>query len=175
MFGKLFKRRGEDIAAAGLYTECLKQSRLPAFYGAGKVDDSYNGRIDLLTLHMTVIMAAAQKFGDEGRQLNQALYDVMVQDFNIAMREEGLADTGISRRIKPMISLFFERTKAYTQALHGEASLTETIKSNLLPDGDDDFTRALSDYIAQSYAGVDAMELPALKSRQVSFAPFIAG
>ena len=173
MFGKLFKRRGEDIAAAGLYTQCLKQSRLPVFYGAGKVDDSYNGRIDLLTLHMTVIMAAAQKFGAEGRQLNQALYDVMVQDFNIAMREEGLADTGISRRIKPMISLFFERTKAYTQALHGETALGPVIKNNLLQESANAaFASALTDYIAASYKAADGLTFEALKSGHIAFAPF---
>ena len=173
MFGKLFKRRGEDIAAAGLYTQCLKQSRLRVFYGGGKVDDSYSGRIDLLTLHMTVIMAAAQKFGAEGRQLNQALYDVMVQDFNIAMREEGLADTGIARRIKPMVSLFLERNKTYTESLlSGEALEPVLAKTILADEADVAFTAALAQYVKSSYEAVKTLDIKALKTGQITFAPF---
>lgn len=172
MFGKLFKRRGEDIAAATLYTKCLKQARLPGFYGEGKVADTYDGRIDLLTLHMTLIMAAARKFGKDGTQLNQAMYDIMVQDFNIAMREEGIADTGISRRIKPMISLFLVRTKAYTDALLGEADLETVLKETLLDEADSDFTAAVTAYAKETFAQIQTLDLPVLNSGQVSFAPF---
>ncbi len=173
MFGKLFKRRGEDISAAKLYSACLAQSRTPAFYGPGKVTDNYDGRIDLLTLHLTAIMAAARQFGDEGAQLNQALYDVMIQDFNIAMREEGLADTGIARRIKPMVMLFLGRTKAYTEAFLGEADIGAVLKETLLPeDVGVGFSDSIAAYAAQSYETIKALDFDVLKSGQVSFAPF---
>lgn len=172
MFGKLFKRRDEDVAAASLYTLCLKQSRLPVFYGAGKVPDSYDGRIDLLTLHMTTIMAAARKFDAKGTQLNQALYDIMVQDFNIAMREEGLADTGISRRIKPMISMFLERTRDYTGALLGEADMAEALRARLLEDGEAAFVSDLAGYAKDAYADIAALDFDALKAGQFSFPDF---
>lgn len=175
MFGKLFKRRSEDISAATLYTTSLKQAREPAFYGQGRVADSYDGRIDLLTLHMTLIMAAARKFGAQGEQLNQAMYDVMIQDFEIAMREEGIADTGISRRIKPMVSLFLERTKAYTGALLGEADLQSVLQETLLADADSGFTDNVATYAKDAFAQINALDFTALKSGQVAFAAFYAG
>ena len=173
MFGKLFKRRSEDISAAELYTKCLKQARLPAFYGPGKVADSYDGRIDLLTLHMTIVMTVGRKHGQEGAMLNQAMYDIMIQDFEIAMRGEGIADTGISRRIKPMVGLFLERTKLYTAALESGEGLQEALGEHLLAGkGDSAFLDNLTAYIAQSHADAHADGIDALKSGHITFAPF---
>lgn len=170
MFKRLFKRRDEDVSAAQLYTACLKQSRQPEFFGQGRVVDSYDGRIDLLTLHMTLIMAACRKFGAEGEQLNQALYDVMIEDFNIALREEGLADTGIARRIKPMVSLFLDRTKSYTEALLSGEALAPVFSKAILNESDDsNFTDLLSTYTLQNFKRIDAMEFEAIQSGKVTF------
>lgn len=170
MFKRLFKRRDEDVSAATLYTACLKQSRQPAFYGKGRVEDSYDGRIDLLTLHMTLIMTACRKFGAEGEQLNQALYDVMVQDFNIAMREEGIADTGIARRIKPMVSLFLDRTKTYTEALLSGETLKPVFSNTVLKESrDSKFADVLAAYAKQNFKRIDALEFEVVKSGKVTF------
>ena len=50
-------------------------------------------------------------------RLSQALYDVMIADFDVALREEGLSDTGVARRIKPLAKMFFSRAKAYADVL----------------------------------------------------------
>ena len=81
----------------------------------------------MLTLHISAILSALNKFGQNGERLGQALFDEMKDDFEIALREEALSDASVKKRIQPMISLFYDRVKKYAEALHQpnpEAALT---------------------------------------------------
>ncbi|MEE9346660.1 MAG: ubiquinol-cytochrome C chaperone family protein [Robiginitomaculum sp.] len=168
----LFKRRAEDVSAANLYSACLSQSRLPEFYRSIGVADSYDGRVDLLTLHLTFIMKAARKFGAAGEQLSQALYDVMVEDFNIAMREEGLSDTGIKRRIKPMLALFYARAKVYMAALESGDDLQALMSQTLLADaGSSKGAAVMADYMGRADLLIDAMNEKQLRAGKIKFPP----
>lgn len=118
---KLFGR--EDAArrdAREIYAKLMVQSRNPAFYGPARVEDSYDGRIDVLTLHIAGILSALNKHGENGERLGQALFDEMKDDFEIALREEALSDASVKKQITPMIALFYDRVKAYAEALNKE-------------------------------------------------------
>jgi hypothetical protein len=69
---------------------------------------------------MAIVLNALRGYDINGKLLSQALFDVMRDDFEIAMREEGLSDTGIKRRIKPMMQLFYTRVKAYVEAIEAD-------------------------------------------------------
>ena len=98
----------------------MKQSRAQQFYGEDRLPDTYEGRVEVLTLHMSVIMARLNDFGESGEILKQALFDVMVYDFDDALRNEGLSDSGVSRRIKAIVRLFYTRLKSITHGLHAK-------------------------------------------------------
>lgn len=114
--------------AEQVYTKLMALSRQAAFYGAGAYPDNYDGRIDVLTLHMAVTLEALRSHGEQGERLAQALFDYMKDDFEIALREEGLSDTGVAKRIKPMIRLFYTRVKDYTEALRDGNSEEVAVK-----------------------------------------------
>lgn len=156
LFSKLFGRRDAALDDAGLiYNQLMIQARQTEFYGEGKVTDSYDGRIDLLTLHIAPIMHRLQSLGPQGELLSQGLYDVMRDDFEIALREEGLSDTGVKKRIKPIVNLFFTQVKAYANQLDKGASLTSTFKPSLLEDSGTAFAASLSDYITRFRAELE--------------------
>ena len=106
--------------ARRIYAKLMSQSRLPEFYGEGRFADNYDGRIDVLTLHIAAILSRLNKFGENGERLGQALFDEMKDDFEIALREEALSDASVKKRIQPMISLFYDRVKKYAEALNQE-------------------------------------------------------
>lgn len=118
---RLFGR--EDAAtrdARRIYAKLMAQSRTPEFYGEGWFADSYDGRIDVLTLHIAAILSNLNRYGENGERLGQALFDEMKDDFEIALREEALSDASVKKRIQPMISLFYDRVKKYAEALNQE-------------------------------------------------------
>ena len=116
---RLFGR--EDAAtkdARRIYAKLMSQSRLPMFYSEGRFADNYDGRIDVLTLHIAAVLSNLNRFGENGERLGQALFDEMKDDFEIALREEALSDGSVKKRIQPMISLFYDRVKKYAEALN---------------------------------------------------------
>jgi len=152
-FSKLLGRKDAAIEDAGrIYSALMRQARQAAFYGEGKAPDNYDGRIDVLTLHIAVVLEALSKHDKQGERLSQAIFDVMRDDFEIAMREEGLSDTGIKRRIKPMMQLFYTRVKSYVEALKVETrinELKEAFDSGLLKESEINFSESLSSYTAE--------------------------
>jgi len=155
--GFLSKLLGRDNTARRdaklIYSKVMDQSRNPAFYGENRAPDNYDGRIDMLTLHLAPIMAALRAHGEQGHLLSQEIYEVMRVDFDIALREEGLTDSSITHRIKPMIALFFTRVKAYTEGLESKApheTLEAALTQGLLKEEDAPaFASALATYLQE--------------------------
>lgn len=126
-------RRGDAARADALrlYSTAMKQARQPEFYGPGRIADNYDGRIDVLTLHLALIIRALNIHGEQGKRLAQAIYEVMRDDWDVALREEGMSDTGVMKRIKPMIRLFYTRLKAYTDGIEA-CSIETALNSGVL-------------------------------------------
>jgi len=170
-FSKLLGRKDPAIEdASRIYKKLMAQARQPEFYGVGKAPDNYDGRIDVLTLHIAVVLNALSGHGEQGERLSQALFDVMRDDFEVAMREEGLSDTGIKRRIKPMMQLFYTRVKSYVESLKSENAQTQfeaSLKTGLLAEQETAFAESLS-----SYAVDFAKNLQDLSLGQVALTEF---
>ena len=152
--GFLSRIFGRDDAATTdarrIYAKLMSQSRLPNFYGEGRFADDYDGRIDVLTLHIAAILSNLNRFGQNGERLGQALFDEMKDDFEIALREEALSDASVKKRIQPMISLFYDRVKKYVEALNQpdakqalELAFSETLHSD---GGVVSFSKAIAAY-----------------------------
>ena len=110
-------RRTEITDAKRIYRKIMAQSRRSEFFTKFTILDSFDGRMEVLYLHLAVVHCQLRAHGETGQKLAQALYDVMIEDFDIALREESITDTGVKRRIKPLAGMFFSRLKAYTNAL----------------------------------------------------------
>ncbi|GLQ19129.1 ubiquinol-cytochrome C chaperone family protein [Algimonas porphyrae] len=172
LFGRLMGRDlPERRDARRIYFRLLEQSRDTDFYGHGKLEDTYDGRIDAIAIHFAVMMERLREEGDDGRLLSQALFDEMKDDFEIALREEGISDTGVKKRIKPMIGHFYDRLKAYSEALQSEAAkerLSEIFDLET-SDSPDDFQRRLSTYMVAWLDNLHQQPMKALTEARFSF------
>jgi cytochrome b pre-mRNA-processing protein 3 len=119
--------RPEIKDAKRIYKKIMIQSRIPDFYGDDLCADTTDGRMEILCLHLSTVMHALRIHGETGAKLNQAIYDVMIDDFDVALREEGLSDTGVARRIKPLAKMFFTRAKQYADAFEVVGSDKDTL------------------------------------------------
>ena len=162
-FSKLLGRNDSAMEDAGrIYSKLMSQARQTNFYGAGKAPDNYDGRIDVLTLHIAVMLETLSSHGEQGERLSQAIFDVMRDDFEIAMREEGLSDTGIKRRIKPMMQLFYTRVKSYVEALKSDDvldQLNRVFETGLLKEEQNGFSKSLSSYAIELSMNLDSLTL----------------
>lgn len=106
---------------AALYGAAAAQARLPAFFTQGGVPDSLDGRFDLLTLHLVLVLRRLDGQGRPAMARRQQLFDLFAADMDRNLREMGVGDTGISRRVKTMGQAFYGRLQAYDQALRAPA------------------------------------------------------
>ena len=81
LFDRLMGRElPERRDARKIYLRLMEQARNPDFFGAGRVADDFDGRIDMIALHLTLMMERLRSEGEDGKLLNQALFDEMKDD-----------------------------------------------------------------------------------------------
>jgi len=169
LFSKILGRnRASQKDAQRIYSAVMHQSRRPEFFGTGKFADNYDGRIDLLTLNLSLIMKRLRDFGENGQLLSQAIYDIMRDDFEISLREEGLSDTGVAKRIKPMIRLFYDRLKAYDAGAK-KAQLRQVFAEKLQVEPESNFINALTHYAEGFYSALNDMTLGDIAQAKFTF------
>ena len=127
----LFRRRqpAEDFAAR-LYARTAERARAPELFEACGIPDTLDGRFDALALHAALMIDRLRREPD-GIALAQAFFDAMFRHLDLTLREIGVQDLGVGRRIKIMAAGFQGRALAYREALAGGAtSLAEVLRRN---------------------------------------------
>ncbi|MHA1598658.1 MAG: ubiquinol-cytochrome C chaperone family protein [Alphaproteobacteria bacterium] len=175
IFAKFFGTSDEQKAVARLYEGIVRQSRDPGLYLHCGAADTTEGRFDMITLHTVLVMRRLKDDGEAARTMSQTLFDHMFADVDMNLRELGVGDMGISRRIKKMISAFYGRLAAYDEALSedGDEALMAALKRNLdQGEGIDDATLArLAAYMRESWVAIQAMDPSRLLVGDVDLAP----
>ena len=161
-----------DPATAELYGACVKAARQPVFYARLGVPDSIDGRFDLVLLHVVLAMLRLQ-----GSGARQKLFDLMFADMERSLREMGVGDMSIGRKMKPMLSGFYGRAEAYKAALAEKTddALTQALSRNLygLAAGEAPHAPAIAAYVRQASASLAAQNDNDLTAGRVSF-PLLA-
>jgi cytochrome b pre-mRNA-processing protein 3 len=128
----LFRRRqpAEEFAAV-LYTRTAERARAAELYEACGIPDTLDGRFDALALHAALVIDRLRQEPD-GEALSQAFFDAMFRHLDLTLREIGVQDLGVGRRIKIMAEGFHGRALAYRAALagNGPTPLAEVLRRN---------------------------------------------
>ena len=175
VLSKLFGRGSRDEAARKLFESVVKQSRNPVFYTDLQVSDTVDGRFDMVTLHAYLILRRLKAEGDPSAALGQQFFDVMFDNFDENLRELGVGDIGIGRRIKKMASAFFGRVKAYDEALESmeNDNLKTALHRNLYKDVDaeDLAVSKMAAYIRWQDKELSKQESSRLYAGEAEFSP----
>ena len=99
--------RGEIVAA----------SRRPRLYAELDVPDRVEGRFELLTLHAGLMLRRLVAAGGLGGEMAQDLVNALFMHLDDTLREQGLSDLPVSKRLRAMKQAFFGRNAAYAAAL----------------------------------------------------------
>lgn len=127
----MFRRRNPDAEyAAAIYRAVAERARTPELFEACGIPDTLDGRFDALALHAALMIDRLHREPD-GEALAQAFFDAMFKHLDLTLREIGVQDLGVGRRIKIMAEGFHGRALAYREALAGgPALLGEVLRRN---------------------------------------------
>ncbi len=134
VLSRLFGRDPAREAALKLHAALATQARNPAFFATHGVPDTLDGRFDCLALHAFLVLDRLKaEEGQEAASLAQHLVDAFVEDMDRSVRELGVGDMGVARRVKQMAQALYGRSAVYSAALNDSdpAALDEALRRNL--------------------------------------------
>ncbi len=101
------------MAAARLHQSAVDAARKPKLYAEMGVPDTIEGRFESLTLHMILLLERLDQEGRDASELRQALFDTFISQLDGAMREMGVADLSMGKRMRKLGEAFYGRAAAY--------------------------------------------------------------
>ncbi len=127
--------RGHRHERAGyqLYCHAVAAARAPAFYTDLGVPDTLDGRFDMVGLHVFLLIRRLLVLPPPGAALAQSVFDAMFNDMDMNLREIGVGDMSIGKKVKKMWEAFHGRAAAYQAALGEEdpAALEAALRRNV--------------------------------------------
>ena len=129
MFGFLRRNRFERAGSA-LYNAAVAAAREPALYGAVGVPDTLDGRFDLVGLHAFLLIRRLTALPAPGPEVAQAVFDAMFSDMDVSLRESGVGDLSVGKKVRAMWEAFHGRSAAYGAAL--DAGDTDALTAALV-------------------------------------------
>ncbi len=163
---RLFNR--SPTAERRCYEAIVAAARHPAFYANWKVADTLDGRFDMIALHTYLILDRLK--GAEPR-FRQSLVDEFFRDMDRSLRELGVGDLSVGKKVRKMAEVFYGRVTAYDAALAGgEGELVDALARNVFP-GEQDAAGAapLAAYLRDQRSHLAAQGDSALARGQVTF------
>ena len=116
-FWRFFRRNRYERAGYGLYGAAVAAARNPLFYAELGVPDTLDGRFDLVGLHVWLLIRRLTALPAPGPDLAQAMFDAMFADMDLNLREMGVGDLSVGKRVKDMWEALHGRAIAYGAAL----------------------------------------------------------
>ncbi len=117
-------------AAYLLFTKIVAQARKSIFYSDWCVADTLDGRFDLIILHIALVVRRLEDFGENKQTalLIRYLQEVLFDNMDMSLRELGVGDMSVGKKVKIMAEAYFGRATAYADALR-----SDDITANLGP------------------------------------------
>ncbi len=168
----LFGRKRHERAGFALYTAAVRAARDPYFYAELGVPDTMDGRFDMIGLHAFLLIDRLHTEASPGPELAQAVFDAMFLDMDHTLRELGVGDMAVGRRVKAMWEALHGRSKAYALPLQSGdlPGLAEAVGRNVwrgAPAGDSPL--ALAEIALRQRRHLLGQALPSLTRGEVDF------
>ena len=160
--------------AHALYAALVEQSRQPAFYRDLGVPDTLDGRFEILVLHLFIALHCLKNFpfyDAMGRELTE----VYIHDMDRNLREAGVGDMGVGKRVKKMAAALLGHMLAYEKALGSDAALRDALRRNVYGtvQADDAMIARLAEYVRRMETALKAQTPEAFLRGELTFTDII--
>ncbi len=134
---KLFARKAKANEAIVIrtYETIVAAARQPLYFSDWHVPDTALGRFESLSLHMILFLRRAKAASVPLRDLAQAVVEEFFMDVDHSLRELGIGDAGVPKRMKKLAKMFYGRAESYDKAIadNDHAELAAALHRNINP------------------------------------------
>jgi cytochrome b pre-mRNA-processing protein 3 len=163
MLQNLFRPRARERLGLPLYELAVRQARDPRFYTGLGVADRIDARFELYTLHVLLLVMRLRDEGSRGAEAGQELFDTYVSALDHALRELGVGDISVGKKMRKLGEALYGRMTAYEGPLrNGDAqALASGLARNVFEREDPAVGEALARYALASRARMAAQPFEA--------------
>ncbi len=118
------RRKADD-----LYGAVVAQARSPGLYAELGVPDTMGGRYEMIVVHLMLVLERLRSGGAEAETVSRMTLERFVTDMDDCMREIGVGDMSVPKRVKKAAAGFYERAHIYREILdkNDTAALSEAL------------------------------------------------
>lgn len=174
MLKRLFKPRPAQLAGRALYTRAAAQARTPSLYAEFGAPDTPEGRFELYSLHVYLVLERLKGEGEQAAETAQAMFDAYVKSLDDALRELGVGDLSVGKKMRKLGEVFYGRVRAYEDALAAlpdRAPLEALIGRTVFEGREAPRSAELAAYVVAQREALRANPLPALLEGEVAWGP----
>ena len=149
MIFNLFRKTAASAPVYAVYNAIVAQSRQPVFYAEWQVPDTVTGRFDMISLHMALLFRRLRAESGLQRDFSQAVFDLFFKDMDRSLREMGVGDLGVPKKIQKMGNIFFGLLAALNEAMdrNDVAALEAVLARNIYGAETGPHTASLAHYL----------------------------
>ena len=152
---RLFRPSPARQAGEALFAAVTRQARQPALYADLGAPDTPVGRFEIYSLHVVLVLNRLKGLGGEAGEVSQALFDSYVRSLDDALRDLGVGDLSVGKKMRKLGEAFYGRAKAYDSALNGDREgLTGLVERTVFAEAPGGDVAGLVDYIERAKAAL---------------------
>lgn len=139
VFGLFRKKKQNQPIVDRQYAALTSAARDPFFYTDLGVPDTVMGRFEMLSIVMILFFRRTAKSNVSGQEIAQEIIDAFFQDIDHSIRELGIGDQGVPKRMKKLAGMFYGRLESYALALDAvdRETLAQGLARNIHPEAAD--------------------------------------
>ncbi|MCQ8781433.1 ubiquinol-cytochrome C chaperone family protein [Mangrovibrevibacter kandeliae] len=152
------RRRNREIVDA-LYAQIVEQSRQPCLFTQMAIPDTVMGRFEALSIHVFLVLFRCKRVAAL-QPLAQDLVDRFMTDLDGSIRELGIGDQSVPKRMKRLAAMFYARADAYDSPLEAEDrdALARALAARIaVPESSPDAARDIASYMLKRNSELRAL------------------
>lgn len=136
IFGFFRQRKHNQVIVDRQYSTLTAMARHPFFYTDLDVPDTVMGRFEMLSAVLILFFRRTAKSERSGQELAQEIVDAFFQDVDHSIRELGVGDQSVPKRMKKLAGMFYGRLESYAAALDtsDRDRLALALRRNIYPE-----------------------------------------
>ncbi|MCF3639504.1 ubiquinol-cytochrome C chaperone [Rhizobium sp. TRM95111] len=178
IFGLFRKKNTNRRIVEAQYALLTAAARQPALYADLGVPDTVMGRFEMLSAVLILYFRRTRRSATSGQEIAQEIVDAFFEDVDHSIRELGVGDVSVPKRMKKFAGMFYGRLESYAAALDAadRTALAAALRRNCYPQAADaPSLDGLASYLFDAEAALAAVGEDVVEVGRLRLPPASAG
>jgi cytochrome b pre-mRNA-processing protein 3 len=128
---RIFGPPRDRLALRPLYAALVERARDPAWYRDGGVPDTLDGRFEMVTAMLALVLLRLEADGAAAAGPAALLAETFVEDMDGTLREIGIGDVVVGKKVGKLMGALGGRLGAFRESLRGGGDFEAAVARNL--------------------------------------------